>query len=371
MQCKTKPTTPAQQLVIEYLDGLAEHFNRLEYSEYAHHNFPPRFRKLYDKAKKICNGAFLVNARVTLRECFVEFVARLWENAETFAARSPDKRQAYAIELMRKSANKAIRRPKEKQLPEHTSDRDISVPSCTRNPLELDPELQNHGKRVYQPKPDGLNHLRQGYVDWVLANEYENALIEKIERVVPNTETEYERCVRLLGEDDADWYWTIKANHELFNQRRPERMVLSATERKRFQRLNQRMSQLDATSGTQETALYPIGKGLVVGGESSSEMICQTPSPNAFPTEERILSASIENLTLGYFRASNTRLFCVEHGTVQAIIAVESVTKQDERTLHRVVLACGCRRDSLYKKVPSGGFQPRKRATVEPIEEAA
>lgn len=84
------------------------------------------------------------------------------------------------------------------------------------------------------------------------------------------------------------------------------------------------------------------------------------------------MSASIENLTLGYFRASNTRLFCVEHGTVQSIAAVESVTKQGEYTLHRVQLACGCRRDSLYKKVPSNsGYQLVVQTKVEAVVEEA
>lgn len=218
----------------------------MEYSEFAHQNFAPHLRELHKVAKKICNSAFLVNASVTLRECFLEFVARLWENAEKFAATPPDKRQTLAIDLMRESANKSIRRPVEVQLPEYTSDGDISVPSGTHNPLIVDSESENCGKRIYQSN-SGAGYVRR-HPDWVLANEYENALIEEIERVVPDTETEYERCVRLLGED-ADWYWTVKANHEIFHQRDPRRMVLPAVGRKRFQRLHQHLNPPDVTTG--------------------------------------------------------------------------------------------------------------------------
>jgi hypothetical protein len=245
-QYETEPT-PEQREVIDYLDDF--NLNYIANSEFAYLNLRPHLREIHDTAKGICSTAFLPNARMTLLECLGGVIALLWENADTFAGLPKEERQEYVVELTRKASNKEIRRPKELQLPEHTSDADISVPSCTRNPLELDPALQNYGQRVYHSKPEGVSHI-QGRPDWVKVNKYENALIADIDgsrAVVPESESEFERCERLLDTDDADWYWSVKANRDLFPQRHPERRILTAAERKRYQRLKQHLS-LDVTT---------------------------------------------------------------------------------------------------------------------------
>ena len=229
--------TPEQLEVLTYLDGFNLHY--IANSEFAYLNLPPHLREIHYTTKGICNGAFLPNAWLTLSECLVGVMELLWENADTFAGLPQEERQEYVLELTRKVSNKAIRRPKELQLPEHTSDADISVPSCTCNPLELDKELPNYGRRVHQSKPDGVSHT-QGRSDWVLAHQYENFLIADLDSrraaaIMPEPEGEFERCERLLGADDADWYWTVRANHDLFPQRHPERHVLTVAERKRYQ----------------------------------------------------------------------------------------------------------------------------------------
>jgi hypothetical protein len=244
--------TPAQLEVIDYLDGL--NLNYIANSEFAHLNLRPYLRQIYDQAKRTCNQSRLPNARLTLLECLAGFMALLWESADTFAGLAPDARLAYALELTTKVSNKANRRPTETQLPEYTSDLDVRVPSCTRNPLELDVESRNFGQRVYHSKPESVSHI-QGRPDWVKANKYENDLIADVDgsrAATPESESEFERCERLLGADEADWYWSVKANRDLFPQRHPERCTLTAVGRKRFQRLKHilgRTSQLSAYRG--------------------------------------------------------------------------------------------------------------------------
>jgi len=215
----------------------------MDYSEYAHRNLPAHLRVIHDEAKNICNGVFLPNARGTLREALVQFIGRLWMNAETFARLPVNERQAYAVELVKTATNAAVRRPKEVQFPENQPEVDIRVSSSTRNPLDCDPDSDNYGTRTQPPRPAGTAHI-QGRADWMKANAFEDELIANIDcsrAAAPEPETEYERCVRLLG-DDADWYWTVKSNHEQFRERNPQRKKLSGTESKRFYRLKCRLA---------------------------------------------------------------------------------------------------------------------------------
>lgn len=229
--------TPSQSEVLAYLDGF--NLNYIANSEFAYLNFRPHLKEIYAHAKKICSRQFSPNPQWTLRECLTGFVALLWEKSEDFAGLPEDGRQAYALQLLTRAANRAIRRPRETQLPGYTSDLDVSVPSCTRNPMDPDPKSDNYGQRVYNSKPEGLSHI-QGRPDWVNANQYENNLIAAIDgsrAAVPDSESEFEKCERILGSDDADWYWSVKANRDLFPQRHPARRVLTAAERKRYERL--------------------------------------------------------------------------------------------------------------------------------------
>ncbi|PWT79021.1 MAG: hypothetical protein C5B59_00485 [Bacteroidetes bacterium] len=219
--------TPAQAQVIQYLQGL--NLNHLEASEHAHRNLPSHLREIYTAVKRVCNKVFLPQARSTLCECLAEFYIGLLESAEEFAGLPEQSRQEFALSLAKKAAYKIARKPMELQ-PFPQTDRDIRIKSGAQ-PRYFDEE---------DDSPDG--HYR--HPDWITMNEYENSLIEKIDAKrsrQPAPEPAYERCVRLLGETDANWFWSVKSNHDTYRQRHPEHRVLTNAETVRYHRLKRKV----------------------------------------------------------------------------------------------------------------------------------
>src|SRR5438445_11389672 len=88
-------------------------------------------------------------------------------------------------------------------------------------------------KGDWDPVLGKCQHHSVRRADWVAANAVENDLIEKLDREPTarseTAETEYERCLRILGPKNATWYWDYKES--LY--RHPH----SPAERARFYRL--------------------------------------------------------------------------------------------------------------------------------------
>lgn len=61
---------------------------------------------------------------------------------------------------------------------------------------------------------------------------------------------------------------------------------------------------------------------------------------------------------LSYFRSTATKLFCPEHGAVQAVTAVTNVIQRGEQTKYAVRLECDCPRDLFYTKVRGVSRRP-------------
>lgn len=245
MKCKAdtpRTPTPEQQQLIDFLN-LEEHdldVWHLRNSEYAWKNWSANARKVYETAKHVCRVSFLPNPAITLLDCIQATLTALLEReaARKFASLKSDREKlAFVIATTKSASYKTTRRRSEFQFT-RLEDRDYSVKSSNLNDGGL---LTGRAERVY-----AVDHVPERRADWTLANEYENALIAKIDRergeepeLVPTTEYEHARAV--LNDDDLDFFWTYRTDIELGKkQSRPAR---SSAERKRYSRLRKKVEE--------------------------------------------------------------------------------------------------------------------------------
>jgi hypothetical protein len=245
--------TESQKAVEEYLGGYIEGFkvfdlsklthNDLAVREVAFNKLPTHLKVVYKEIKSICGKTFLSNPRETLRIALVDLALRLWRHCgrDKFAAKSPAKKLEHAKRLSRQAANAAVQRTSESQLP-LSHDLDIRVKSSNVHDGGI--LTGKDGEAAFS-----VDYMPRRRADWVQANAVEDAAIAKIDFQrqgrVPSEEereTAYERVIRLLGDEDGEWYWSIQFNHTECSQRDPRRIALTAAERKRLHRLRRIVS---------------------------------------------------------------------------------------------------------------------------------
>jgi hypothetical protein len=152
-------------------------------------------------------------------------------HADEFAGMDSSLRQPFAINLAQKAANKAVRKPKELQIP---IAREVDISLKSRNLNDGGLLTGKKGERVY------VTEVPRGRASWTLANEYENSLIAHLDakrNPQPEPETDFECCVRLLGTEDANFYWSYRTDTIITRQRSEGRTAKTPAEKKRFQRL--------------------------------------------------------------------------------------------------------------------------------------
>jgi hypothetical protein len=242
----TPKWTESQNAVEEFLGGHINSHKVFDLSKLTHDDFgireaainrlPEHLKVVYKEIKSICGKTFLPNPRETLRVALLDFALRLWRHCgkDKFAEKSADGKLKYAKKKARQAANVAVQRTGETQLP-IANDRDIRIKSSNINDGGM--LTGKKGEAAF-----AVAYLPRRRPDWKLANEYEEALITKIDAerkpITPDEpESTYERVIRLLGSENGEWFWNVTWNHAECSQRDPRRINLNPPERKRLQRL--------------------------------------------------------------------------------------------------------------------------------------
>lgn len=229
--------TPAQRQVIDFLNLEQGDLDtgHLQASEFAWKKWSPNAQAVYETAKSLCR--FHPNIVAILRDCIHETLIALLEpeTARKFAGLNSEKRLAFIVAATKTACNRTVRRPLEFQFA--ILDRDHRVKSSNVNKGGL--ITGKPGEKVYV-----VENIPERRADWTLANEYEDALIDRIDRQragekEPEPLSEYEHAQTILSDKDLAFYWDYKVDMELGKQRvRPAR---SNAEHKRYSRLKARL----------------------------------------------------------------------------------------------------------------------------------
>jgi hypothetical protein len=153
----------------------------------------------------------------------------LLQSAESFCALPDSQRKAFIRRTAATAFNKVIRRLPEIQAEPSPADEDESP--------DVEQDVALSSRRC----------------DWKLSNASEDAIIARIDaeraeknalnhRIPEQEPTDYEQAVLVLGVEDADWYWNLKADAELYRERSEHRTPRTRADQRKFERLAKKLA---------------------------------------------------------------------------------------------------------------------------------